>query len=46
MSSTIVISLAAWWGLNAAFVAIRLYATADHASRSGRDFVGYPRLVS
>lgn len=46
MLSTIIILLAAWLGLNAAFVAIRFYRTADHASRAERDLRPYPRLVS
>jgi hypothetical protein len=46
MSSAIIIALAVWWGFNAAFFAIRLYATADHTSPGVGDFVGYPRLVS
>jgi hypothetical protein len=40
MLSTIMIVLAIWFGLNAAFVAIRFYITAE------RDFVRYPRTVN
>lgn len=44
MSSTIIVFLAAWLGLNAAFVAIRLVAmrlsgTADHRSDAEPDLV-------
>lgn len=46
MSSTIIILLAAWLGLNAAFVAIRFYITADRTSRAEHDLGEYPRLVS
>ena len=46
MSSTIIILLAAWLGLNAAFVAIRFYITADQTSRAEHDLGRYPRLVS
>jgi len=46
MLSTIIILLAAWLGLNAAFVAIRFYRTADQTSRAERDLRPYPRLVS
>jgi hypothetical protein len=46
MLLTIMIALAAWLGLNAAFVAIRLYLTADRASHAEHEFVGYPRLVN
>ena len=46
MSSTIIIVLAAWLGLNAAFVAIRIYLTADRTSRAEHDLGRYPRLVS
>jgi hypothetical protein len=45
MWSMIAIVLCGWFGLNAAFVAIRLYMTADRATHSGHDFVHYPRLV-
>ena len=44
--SMIVILLAAWLGLNAAFVAIRFYITADQTSRAEHDLGRYPRLVS
>jgi hypothetical protein len=46
MLSTIMIALAAWLGLNAAFVAIRFYLTADRTSHAEREFVRYPRLVN
>jgi hypothetical protein len=46
MLSTITILLAIWLGLNAAFVAIRFYFTADQAARAERDFVRYPRAVN
>lgn len=46
MSLTIAILLVAWLGLNAAFVALRLYVTADRLSYAEHDFVGYPRLVN
>lgn len=45
MSSTITILLAGWLGLNAAFIAIRFYITADQA-RAEHDLGRYPRLVS
>jgi hypothetical protein len=37
MTSTIAILLSAWLGLNAAFVALRLYITADRASNAKQD---------
>jgi hypothetical protein len=40
MSSMIIILVAAWLGLNAAFVAMRLYLTADNAPRADTNFVG------
>ena len=43
---SIMILLAAWLGLNAAFVAIRFYITADQASHAEQDLVRYPKLVS
>ena len=46
MLSTIMIALAAWLGLNAAFVAIRFHLTADRDSHVEREFVRYPRLVN
>ena len=45
MLSTILILLATWLGLNAAFVAIRFYITADQKSHAERDLVR-PKLVS
>jgi hypothetical protein len=36
---TTLILLAAWFGLNAAVVAIRLYVTADHTPCNGRSYV-------
>jgi hypothetical protein len=38
--------LASWLGLNVAFVAIRLYVTADPTSDTSADLVRYPRLVN
>lgn len=46
MLSTITILLAAWVGLNAAFVAMRFYITADRTSRAEHDLVRYPRPVN
>jgi hypothetical protein len=46
VSSTIIVSLAAWLGLNVAFVAMRFYVTADRRSRTEPDVVGYPTLVN
>jgi hypothetical protein len=46
MWSWITIVLAGWLGLNAAFVAIRLYITADRGTHAGHDFVRYPRPVN
>jgi hypothetical protein len=46
MLSTIMIVLAIWLGLNAAFVAIRIYITADQAARAEHDFVRSPRAVN
>lgn len=46
MLSTIMMLLAAWLGLNAAFVARRFYITADQTSHAEHDLVRYPRLVS
>jgi hypothetical protein len=44
--STIIILLAAWLGLNAAFVAIRFYITANQQSHADHELGRYPRLVS
>jgi hypothetical protein len=46
MSLTVVILLASWLGLNVAFVAIRLYVTADPTPDTSVDLVRYPRLVN
>jgi hypothetical protein len=46
MSQMIVILVAAWLGLNVAFVAMRLYLTVDDALGADTDFVGYPKLVN
>ena len=46
MLSTITILLAGWVGLNAAFVAMRFYITADRTSRAEHDLVRYPRPVN
>ena len=45
MSLTIAILLAAWLGLNAAFVAIRFYITAGQISPADGDLARYPRRV-
>ncbi len=46
MLSTIMIVLAIWLGLNAAFVAIRLYITADQAAHAEYDFARHPRAIN
>jgi hypothetical protein len=46
MSLTVVILLASWLGLNVAFVAIRLYVTADPTSDTSADLIRYPRSIS
>ena len=46
MLSMIIILLAAWLGVNAAFVAIRFYITADQTSHREHDLVRYPKLVN
>jgi hypothetical protein len=46
MSTTIIILLALWLGLNAAFVAIRFCFTPNQASRAEHDLGRYPRLVN
>jgi hypothetical protein len=46
VSTTIIVLLAAWLGLNVAFVAMRFYVTADRGSRAKPDIIGYPRLVN
>jgi hypothetical protein len=46
MSPTIIILLAAWLGLNVAFVALRIYVTSNRRSRDETEAAGYPRLVS
>jgi hypothetical protein len=43
MSLTISILLAAWLGLNAAFVAVRYYITVGQTSPADGDLVRYPR---
>lgn len=44
--STIIILLCAWLVLNAAFVAIRFYITANQQAQAEHDLGRYPRLVS
>lgn len=46
MSQTIITVLAAWLGLNVAFVTVRIYVTAARHLRDENEAVGYPRLVS
>lgn len=46
MLSTIMIVLTIWLGLNAAFVAIRFYITAERSAHAEHDFVRYPRAVN
>jgi hypothetical protein len=46
MSSTAIILLLVWLGLNAGFVAIRLYAAADRRSDCKPDLVRFPRLLN
>jgi hypothetical protein len=46
MLSTIVIVLAIWLGLNAAFVAMRLYITAERSAHAEHEFIRYPRAVN
>jgi len=46
VSSTIIALLAAWLGLNVAFVAIRFYVTADKSPRVAQKVVGYPMLLN
>jgi hypothetical protein len=43
--STIITLLCVWLGLNAAFVAIRFYVTADPQSQAERDHSRYPRPI-
>lgn len=43
---TITILLAAWLGLNAAFVAIRFFVATEHTSSAKQDLARYPRLVN
>jgi hypothetical protein len=45
MSSTIVVGLAVWLTLNAAFVALRLYVSSSGMSHSDNLRPRYPRLV-
>jgi hypothetical protein len=46
MALTVGIFLAAWLGLNAAFVAIRFYIAADRTSNAEGDLVRYPRVIN
>ena len=46
MALTIAIILAVWLGLNVAFVAIRLYVTADPTSHAKRNTIRHPKLVN
>lgn len=46
MLSMITILLVAWLGVNAAFVAIRFYITADQTSHDEHDVARYPKLVN
>jgi hypothetical protein len=46
VSTTIILLLAAWLGLNVAFVAMRFYATAGNRSGAEPDIVGYPTLLN
>ncbi len=46
MSSTIIALLAAWLGLNVAFVAMRFYVTAGKRPRAVPEGVGYPMLLN
>jgi hypothetical protein len=46
MSLMIAILLAAWLGLNAAFVAVRFYIAAGQTSPADGDLVRYPRRVN
>jgi hypothetical protein len=44
--STIIILLAIWLVLNAAFVAIRFYITMNQPSQAEQDLSRYPKLIS
>ncbi len=46
MGSSIIMLLVVWLGFNAAFVAIRLYATANRRSSAERAMSRYPKLVN
>jgi hypothetical protein len=46
VSTTIILLLAAWLGLNVVFVVMRFYVTAGRGSRAKPDIIGYPRLVN
>lgn len=46
MSSTIIALLAAWLGLNVAFVAIRFYVTAGERPRVAPEVIRYPMLLN
>jgi hypothetical protein len=45
MMSTTVLLLASWLGLNAAFVAVRLYLTSDDGTPAADNLIRFPRLV-
>jgi hypothetical protein len=46
VSSTIIALLAAWLGLNVAFVAMRFYVTAGKRPRMAPKVVEYPMLLN
>jgi len=46
VSTTIIVLLAAWLGLNVAFVAMRFYVTSERRSSAESDIVGYPTLLN
>jgi hypothetical protein len=46
VSSTIIELLAAWLGLNVAFVAIRFYVTSGEFPRAAPEVIGYPMLLN
>ena len=46
MASTIIFIIATWLGLNAAYLARRLYVTADRELSGDRHLVGQPRLIN
>jgi hypothetical protein len=45
VSTTIILLLAVWLGLNGAFVAIRFYVTAAHPSDAEPDIIGYTDII-